>query len=93
MKTRVINIKSGDHYDALIDRRTKWGNPFILGKDGDRDEVCDKYEGYIRHGRGKWLLDHLDELEGKVLGCHCKPLRCHGDTLIKLLEERSANSQ
>jgi predicted RNA methylase len=29
----------------------------------------------------------LPELVGKRLGCHCKPLPCHGDVLIKLLEE------
>jgi len=72
--TRIVNLKN-ESYDVLIDRRTKWGNPFILGKDGDRDEVCDKYEEYIRNGEGKWLLDHLDELEGKVLGCWCAPHR------------------
>ena len=25
-----------------IDRGTNWRNPFIIGLDGDRDEVCDK---------------------------------------------------
>jgi len=84
--TTVVHCQR-ESYDVLIDRRTKWGNPFILGKDGDRDEVCDKYEEYIRHGEGNWLLDHLDELKDKVLGCWCAPKRCHGDTLIKLVEE------
>ena len=28
------------------------------------------------------------ELEGKELGCWCKPSPCHGDILIKLLKER-----
>jgi len=89
-RTRVVHCQKSQ-FDVLIDRRTKWGNPFILGKDGDRDEVCDKHEEYIRNGEGKWLLDHLDELEDKVLGCHCKPSRCHGDTLVKLVEEFCGN--
>lgn len=87
MKTKVVNLKN-DKYDILIDRRTKWGNPFVLDKDGDRNEVCDKYEEYIRNGEGKWLLEHLDELRGKRLGCWCAPARCHGDTLVKLIEEK-----
>ena len=28
------------------------------------------------------------ELEGKELGCWCKPSPCHGDILIKLFKER-----
>ena len=28
------------------------------------------------------------ELEGKELGCWCKPYLCHGDILIKLFKER-----
>ena len=35
------------------------------------------------------LLDRLGELEGKTLGCWCKPDQaCHGDILIELLKER-----
>lgn len=29
----------------------------------------------------------LHELDGKILGCFCKPDKCHGDVLIKLLNE------
>ena len=32
------------------------------------------------------LYDDLDELKGKILGCWCKPNKCHGDVLIKLLK-------
>ncbi len=78
---KVVHCKK-EPYDVLIDRTTKWGNPFIVGVDGDRDEVCDKYE--------KWLptqfhlMDALHELTGKILGCWCKPKQCHGDFLLKL---------
>jgi hypothetical protein len=34
----------------------------------------------------KELFDSLEELEGKTLGCHCKPKECHGDVLIELLQ-------
>ena len=30
------------------------------------------------------LIESLPELKDKVLGCYCKPKRCHGDFLAKL---------
>jgi hypothetical protein len=27
------------------------------------------------------------DLKGKVLGCWCKPMPCHGDILLQLLKE------
>ncbi len=31
-------------YDVYIGRPGKWGNPFEIGKDGNRAEVIEKYE-------------------------------------------------
>jgi len=39
----VINIKSGNNYDVYIGRPSKWGNPFVIGKDGTRKEVVAQY--------------------------------------------------
>jgi hypothetical protein len=83
--TKVVHCRK-DKYDVLIDRTTKWGNPFKIGKDGTREEVVAKYETWIR--KHPKLLSCLSELEGKILGCWCKPEACHGDVLIKLIEER-----
>jgi hypothetical protein len=83
--TRVVHCKK-EPYDVYIGRPSKWGNPFKEGKDGTREEVIDKYERYI-HGRPDLLFD-LKELKGKVLGCWCKPKACHGDVLVRLIEER-----
>jgi hypothetical protein len=65
-----------------IDRGTRYGNPFILDEDGDRDQVCDAYEGHYLT-RKPSITDRIDagELTGKVLVCHCYPQRCHGDCL------------
>lgn len=68
-----------------IDRNTEWGNPFEMGKDGDRDTVCDSYE--IFFPRKFSLHNRLDELKGKVLGCWCYPARCHGMYLAAKVEE------
>lgn len=62
------------------DRFSDWGNPFIMGVDGDRDEVCNLFdENYLPFKRG--LLAKIGDLKGKALGCHCYPERCHCETL------------
>lgn len=60
---------------------SKWGNPFHIGRDGDRDEVIAMYADHLaRTG----LVRDVAELRGKVLVCWCKPLACHGDVLVEL---------
>jgi len=83
MKTKVVNIGKSEPYDVYIGRPSKWGNPFLIGKDGTREEVIKKYVDWF------WttsLIEDLNELKGKRLGCYCKPLACHGDFLINLIE-------
>lgn len=68
----------------LIDRSTEWGNPFVIGVDGTREEVIAKFRVHIRKRLD--LMRRLPELKGKRLGCHCAPLACHGDVYVELLE-------
>jgi hypothetical protein len=81
MKKQVVHCKK-ESYDVYIGRGSKWGNPFILGKDGDRQEVIKKYLCYILNKPE--LMKDLPELDGKVLGCYCSPKSCHGDVLVVL---------
>ncbi|MHB8407807.1 MAG: DUF4326 domain-containing protein [Acidiferrobacterales bacterium] len=30
-------------YDVYVGRPSKWGNPFVVGRDGSRSEVIQKY--------------------------------------------------
>ena len=69
--------------DVRIDRGSKWGNPFHIGKDGNRDQVCDKYQQYFEQSN----LDIRELIDAKRLFCWCAPLRCHGDYLKKRIEE------
>lgn len=64
-----------------IDRQTKWGNPFVIGKDGTREEVIQKYAAYIWNSE---LINDLPELYHQRLGCHCAPDLCHGQVLRAL---------
>ncbi|KAF0983852.1 hypothetical protein FDP41_007767 [Naegleria fowleri] len=67
---------------------SKWGNPYPVSTcNGSAEVACQKYRDYIL--RRDDLLQDLEELDGKVLGCWCKsdPTKaCHGDTLVELLE-------
>jgi hypothetical protein len=70
-------------YDTYIGRGSKWGNPFVIGKDGTREDVINKYRDWIQ--TQPQLLRALPELKGKVLGCWCSPRACHGDVLVEMI--------
>jgi hypothetical protein len=82
---RVVHCRR-DLYDVYIGRPSKWGNPFVIGRDGTRSEVIDKYRDYIKSKPE--LMASLPELNGKTLGCWCKPQACHGDVLAELVGAR-----
>ena len=78
--------------NVYIGRGGPWGNPFVIGVDGDRTQVIGKH--------ADWLADRIDkepelfvriqqELKGRHLVCHCAPLSCHGDLLLQLANEQS----
>lgn len=81
---KVVHCKR-DAFDVYIGRPSKWGNPFVIGRDGNRDAVIEKYRKWVLSQPD--LLRDLPELRGKVLGCWCKPKACHGDVLVELLAD------
>lgn len=88
--TKVVNVNS-EPYGVYIGRPSIWGNPYshkegtlAIYKTKTRKESIEKYKEYLLNNEE--LLKRLPELKGKVLGCHCKPLPCHGDILVDLLE-------
>lgn len=78
---KVVNLNQ-EPYDVYIGRPSKWGNPYVIGKDGTRSEVIAKYREYVMNNPE--LMESLVELRGKILGCYCKPKACHGDVLVEL---------
>ncbi len=88
MAKGVVHLKK-DPFDVRIDRQSPWGNPFVIGKDGTRDEVIAKYQEWVMFSEDvavQWIREHVEELKGKVLGCWCAPKPCHGDFLSELAE-------
>lgn len=82
-----------------VDCTTKWGNPFVVGKDGTQADCVYLYRMLARGllcmtTRGnrdaqvaarKAMERARDELRGKNLACWCKPgAPCHADVLLEL---------
>jgi len=77
MNNTVVNKYHKIPYDVYIGRGSIWGNPFVIGKDGTREEVIEKYEEYLLNSPE--LISRLPEVRGKTLACFCKPQKCHGE--------------
>ncbi|MCY3827709.1 MAG: DUF4326 domain-containing protein [Rhodospirillaceae bacterium] len=73
---------------VLIDRRTRWGNPFRIGKGQNREQAIARYREDLwrRIRAGEVSLEELAALDGCWLACWCEPLPCHGDVLAKAAE-------
>jgi hypothetical protein len=68
---------------VYVGRPSRFGNPFVLGRHGDRAAVVARFEA--------WLLANPDllaaartELRGKDLVCWCAPEACHADVLLRI---------
>ena len=82
---KVYNIKDNDRPPDVVyvGRPSKWGNPYIIGKDGNRKKVIDKFWRYVLESP-TLMKEIKEELKGKDLVCHCAPLPCHGDVLLEI---------
>jgi hypothetical protein len=84
MKVYKINKAPADA--IYIGRGSEWGNPYVIGKHGDREFVIMQYSLYAKRRleiEPEWLKP-LKDASGLV--CYCAPLKCHGDILIDLLK-------
>lgn len=100
---KIVHCKR-DKYDIYIGRPAKnqewgFGNPFIINRDGSREEVIFKYSSWLKDGksynnldatkeRREWILDNLYMLKDSTLGCWCYyPAQdCHGRILIEIYD-------
>ena len=112
-RLKVVHIKSPitPGWDRLYCGRTgkgevgTYGNPFAENvTDENRDEVCDKFEVYMRsviesRGEGSessmMLYQGLRSLYKRIkagerieLACFCAPKRCHCESIKNFIEEK-----
>ena len=82
---RVVNMRD-EQATRRIDRATRWGNPYRIGKHGDRQQVIALYREWLWQEirSGAIALQDLAELHTEeTLGCWCYPQDCHGDVLAR----------
>jgi hypothetical protein len=92
LKTKVVHV-SRSPYDVYIGRGPdpktgipgKWGCPFVIGKDGTRSEVIQKYREWIVTQPD--LMESIKEMQGLRLGCWCGNKLCHGFILADLADK------
>lgn len=87
-KTTVVNVRHAT-FDVYMGRSGPFGNPFVIGPDGNRAEVIRKFRVHFYE---RLRLDPawkklVEGLRGKILACHCAPLACHVDVYIEYLED------
>ena len=102
MTTTVINKRSPgfkpNANQRYIGRGSLWGNPFThlpLSRAKAQfhveteEESMLRYEAWLREKLAKdpQLRQKLLDLDGHELVCYCKPAPCHGDILIRIIEE------
>lgn len=98
--TRLVNISDReDEVDVYIDRRSDWGNPFKLEKDGGEFSRQDSVMNYattirrqIADGGDVFPVENIRgrlyyELRQQTLGCWCLPKLCHGVVLMNIIAE------
>ncbi len=78
----VVNFDK-ERCDIYIGRPSRWSSPFMIGPSGSREEVLFQYEIWLQ-ARPELIADICRELRGKILGCWCSPLQCHGDLLARI---------
>jgi len=94
VKTGVVNLRK-EPYEVYIGRPSIFGNPMRI------DERVHQKPGPVTRGEAiAWYREYfyakikqspefrleVEKLRGKVLGCFCKPLPCHGDVIVEYLD-------
>ena len=69
--------------------KSKWHNPYKEADYGKSTSI-EMYRRYILK-QCDLMNALLPELKGKRLGCWCKPLQCHGDVLVELIDRNHSS--
>jgi hypothetical protein len=88
---RIVNKRNYNNPGIYAGRPSPLGNPFVIGRDGDREEVMRKSRDFsktaIHNGAEiKTELERLEELNKKgdvILICWCALSKCHGGRSVE----------
>lgn len=97
----VVN-KYKSEVDVYIGRGSRWGNPFTTKTNtktefivATTEDSVALYKEYLIDliRKGIITIDDLLALNGKRLGCFCKPKICHGDVIKEFVDLAIAYTQ
>lgn len=97
-----VGVKTPGYTRVYIGRGTLFGNPFKICASADREKVIAFHRHWLNEQRVKrtpeWLAveslaDAVAAGDKLALICHCAPLDCHGNTLVKAIEWILANKK
>lgn len=97
-----VGVKTPGYTRVYIGRGTLFGNPFKVCASADIGKVIQYHRVWLNKQRiarsAEWLaIESLAEAvalgEKIALICHCTPLDCHGDTLVRAIEWILANKK
>jgi hypothetical protein len=81
---RVLNKRDRIPEGAVyVGRPSRFGNPFVIGRHGDRSAVVARFEAALL-ANPDLLAAAKAELRGKDLVCWCAPEACHADVLLRI---------
>ena len=104
--TRVVNLRQAP-YDVYIGRRGStptsatgvnypqiFGNPFSV-KEYGRAGCIRKFKEYFldRVENDPPFRAEVLKLQGKILGCFCKPEACHGDVIAQWVDKQAKETK
>ena len=93
MQTVVVNINK-ENFDVYIGRAGRgedgyFSNPFRIGHGISREDAVKRFQSYFtdRIEKDSEFKRRVLALQGKRLGCFCKPKVCHGDVIANWLNK------
>lgn len=95
MTILVVNKNNGER-GYYIGRPTTLGNPYVIGRHGNREKVVNLYRNYaidkMKDEESPFFKEIMKLKEQEIrtgevrLQCFCSPQACHGDIIKEILE-------
>lgn len=82
---KILNKKTDKIPEGavFVGRPSPFGNPFVIGRDGTREEVIRKYrahfEDMLKDAEFREKLKGI--MDAPALVCFCAPLPCHAEVI------------
>ena len=86
-KLQAISLAANGRDAVIVARPSRWGNPFVIGRDGSQADCVARYRTWLQAPAQRTLRSDAKQLlQGRNLACWCKAgSPCHADSLLALV--------